>query len=72
MANLAALRAVVFSISAKNRTGELKSTPPPVRGLELAGTSCNPIALPPDAHSITFYRVEGTLKTCIPTFIIEI
>ena len=34
MANLAALRAAVFSLSAKNRTGGgLKSTPPPVQGL---------------------------------------
>ena len=29
MANLAALLAAVFSLSAKNRTGGLKSTPPP-------------------------------------------
>ena len=29
MANLAALRAAVFSLSAKNLTGGLKSTPPP-------------------------------------------
>ena len=28
MANLAALRAAVFSLSAKNLTGGLKSTPP--------------------------------------------
>ena len=35
MANLAALRAAVFSLSAKNlRGGGLKSTPPPVRGLK--------------------------------------
>ena len=34
MANFAALRAAVFSLPAKNRTGGLKSTPPPpVRGL---------------------------------------
>ena len=33
MANLAALRAAVFSLSAKNLTGGLKSPPPPVRGL---------------------------------------
>ena len=36
MANLSALRAAVFSLSAKNLTGGLKSTPPPpVRGLIL-------------------------------------
>ena len=33
MENLAALCAAVFSLSAKNLTGGLKSTPPPVRGL---------------------------------------
>ena len=34
MANLSALRAAVFSLSAKNRTGGgVKSNPPPVRGL---------------------------------------
>ena len=38
MANLAALRAAVFSLSAKNRTGGLKSTPPPVRGLKVMHT----------------------------------
>ena len=35
MANLAALRAAVYSLSAKNLTGGLKSTPPPVRGLNI-------------------------------------
>ena len=33
MANLAALRAAVFSLSAKNRTGGVEINPPPVRGL---------------------------------------
>ena len=36
MTNLAALRAAVFPLSAKNLTGGLKSTPPPVRGLNYA------------------------------------
>ena len=52
MANLATLRAAVFSLSAKNRTGGLKSTPPPpVRGLRF----------------LTFVRLRLSLRTSVTT-----
>ena len=44
MANLAALRAAVFSLSANNLTEGLKSTPPPVRRLTHARYECDPLA----------------------------
>ena len=58
MASLAALRAAVFSLSAKNRTGGLKSTPPPVRGLmrRVQGAS----------NYICFYLPENLIQNKIP------